>query len=188
MFRSDLLTAIVIAAVASGCAAAINVSSHRGPGQDWSGYRTFEWAPPDALPTVDPRLDANPVFNDRVHGVVAAGLVERGWTLAAPNTADVLIHYHANVTTRLDVARLDQAYGSCPGGACPGETVEYEAGTLVLDFVDARTQRLIWRGWAQTELRELLRDPDRMAKTIDQAVTGMLRQLPSTVAPIRRTP
>ena len=71
---------------------------------------------------------------------------------------------------------------------CPGETVEYEAGTLVLDFVDARTQRLIWRGWAQTELQELLRDPDRMAKTIDQAVTGMLRQLPSTVAPIRRTP
>jgi len=188
MFRPNLLTAIAIVAVASGCSAAINVSSHQGPRQDWSRYRTFEWAPPDLLPTVDPRLDANPVFNDRMHGVVSAGLVERGWTPAEPTRADVLIHYHANVSTRLDVARIDQAYGSCPGEACRGQTVEYEAGTLVLDFVDARTQRLIWRGWAQTELEELLRDPDRMSRTIDQAVTGMLRQLPSTVAPIRRTP
>ena len=188
MVRRGLSTFVVVAAVASGCAAAINVSSHRGPDVDWSGYRTFEWAPPDALPTVDPRLDANPVFSDRMHGAVAAGLIEHGWTAAAGNTADVFIHYHANVTTRLDVARIDRAYGSCPGGSCPGQTVEYDAGTLVLDFVDARTQRLIWRGWAQTELQELLRDPDRMATTIDQAVTGMLRQLPATVAPIRRTP
>ena len=185
---SRLLPAIALAlAAAWGCAAAINVSSHRAPVQDWSGYRTFAWGAADALPTVDPRLAANSVFGDRMHGAVTSTLFERGWAEVAPGLADVQIHYHANVTTRLNVARIDQAYGSCPGGACREQTVEYEAGTLVIDFVDARTQRVIWRGWAQTELQELLRDPERMSKTVNQAVIRMLQQLPST-APIRSTP
>jgi hypothetical protein len=181
-----VLPALAIAA--SGCAATIGVSSHVAPERDWSGYRSFEWAAPDAVPEADPRLAANPVFADRMHGAVAAGLESRGWSRAAAAGPDVLIHYHANVTTRLDVAGIDRAYGSCPGGECGSQTVDYEVGTLVLDFVDAGTQRLIWRGWAQTELQELLRDPERMAETIDQAVARMLRQLPAPGTPVRRVP
>ena len=177
-----------LALAASSCAATIGVSSHVAPGRDWSSYRSFAWAPADALPEADPRLAANPVFNDRMHGAVAGGLDARGWSRAEGAGADVLIHYHANVTTRLDVAGIDRAYGSCPGGECGSQTVEYEVGTLVLDFVDGSTQRLIWRGWAQTELQELLRNPDRMAETIDQAVERMLRQLPAPGTPARRMP
>lgn len=179
MVRFSLWTVVAVVMAASGCAAAINVSSHRGTNQDWSGYHTFAWAPADALPTSDPRLDDNLVFTDRMHGTVAAGLADRGWSPASTASPDVLIHYHANVSTRLNVARIDQAYGSCPGAACPEGFGEYEAGTIVLDFVDARTQRLIWRGWAQTNLDELLSDSDRMARTIKQAVTRMLDGLPA---------
>ena len=63
---------------------------------------------------------------------------------------------------------------------CPPESVWYEAGTLVLDFMDARTNKLVWRGWAQNSVEDMLRDKDKMAKTIDQAVAEMLRQLPRT--------
>jgi hypothetical protein len=58
--------------------------------------------------------------------------------------------------------------------------VQYEAGTLVLDIVDAQTNRLIWRGWAQNSVADMLEDRAVMAKTIDQAVTRMLLRLPST--------
>jgi hypothetical protein len=58
--------------------------------------------------------------------------------------------------------------------------VRYEAGTLVLDVIDARTNTLIWRGWAQNSVEDMLDDRDRMAKTIDQAVARMLLRLPST--------
>jgi hypothetical protein len=183
-----VLTALALALAASGCAATIGVSAHVAPGRDWSRYRSFEWAPADALPVADPRLAANPVFNDRMHGAVAAGLESRGWTRADAAGADVLIHYHANVTTRLDVAGIDRAYGSCPGGECDSQTVEYEAGTIVLDFVDAQTQRLIWRGWAQTDLHELLADSDRMADAIEHAVERMLQRLPVPGTPTERTP
>ena len=55
---------------------------------------------------------------------------------------------------------------------------DYEAGTLVLDLVDARTNRVIWRGWAQDSVEDMLNDPDRMAEKIDQAVTRMFALLP----------
>jgi hypothetical protein len=48
----------------------------------------------------------------------------------------------------------------------------------VLDIIDAKTNRLIWRGWAQSRVQELLDDPDRMAQTVREAVERMFERLP----------
>jgi hypothetical protein len=48
----------------------------------------------------------------------------------------------------------------------------------VLDVVDARSNRLVWRGWAQNSVEAMLDDPDRMDATIDEAVTRMLLRFP----------
>jgi len=163
------------------CATTMNVSSHMEPGLDLSKYRTFAWGAADALPTGDPRLDKSPFFKDHMQGAVERGLALRGLELSAVDTPDLLIHYHANVTTRVDVNRVDRRYGYCSQGDCP-DTVEYEAGSLVLDFIDARTNRLIWRGWGQNSFEGMFDNPDRLAKTIDQAVGRMLLRLPPYVA------
>jgi len=47
--------------------------------------------------------------------------------------------------------------------------------------VDARTNRVIWRGWAQDSVEDTLDNPDRMAKQIDEAVTRMMLMLPGTL-------
>jgi hypothetical protein len=169
---------VLLAAAAGGCAArSMTVSSHMERGFELSPYRTYDWGPADALPTGDPRLDGDPFFKDQVQGAVEKRLAGRGLALASAQRPDLLIHYHANVTTRVDADRLDRAYGYCNGGDCPG-TVEYEAGTLVLDFIDARTNRLIWRGWAQQDIEPLLDDRDAMAEAIDEAIERMLQRLP----------
>ena len=41
-------------------------------------------------------------------------------------------------------------------------------------MVDARTNRLIWRGWAIDSLSGILDSQDRMEKKLDEAVTTML--------------
>jgi hypothetical protein len=173
-----LVVAMFLAAAASGCAAAMTVSSHQDRNLDLSRYRTFDWGPADALPTGDARLDQNPIFKDRVQGAVEKGLAARGLSLASTAPADLLIHYHANITMRMNVNRADRAYGYCTQLDCPTDVVEYEAGTLVLDFVDARSNTLIWRGWAQNSVEDVLDDPDRMADMIQRAVDRMLRRLP----------
>jgi hypothetical protein len=48
----------------------------------------------------------------------------------------------------------------------------------VIDIVDTRTNRVIWRGWAQDTVEGVLDNQDRMARKIDEAVTRMLARLP----------
>lgn len=155
----------------------MSVSSHVERGLDFARYRTFDWGPPDELPTGDPRLDEDPFFNDHVQGAIEKQLAGRGLTLS--DSPDLRIHYHASINTRLDVSGVDRARGYCSAGDCGAEVFEYEAGTLVLDIVDAKTNRVIWRGWAQGTVREMLENRDVMEQRINEAVTRMLARLPA---------
>jgi hypothetical protein len=167
---------VLSAFLVAGCATTMNVSSHVERGLDFAQYRTYNWGPADALPTGDARLDENPFFKDRFMGAVERQLTLRG--MEATTTApDVLIHYHANVRARMDVDRIDRTYGYCQTEGCPGLR-EYEAGTFVLDVIDARTNRLIWRGWAQSNFDNVIGNPDRLADTIDEAVKRMMERFP----------
>lgn len=175
---SGIAVLAACAAALVACAATMTVSSHVERGLDFSRYRSFSWGPADALPTGDPRLDQNPFFKDHVQGAVEKQLALRGLPVTAGD-ADLVVHYHANVSRRINPNQADRAYGYCPSGDCLPAPIEYEAGTLVLDVVDARTNRLVWRGWAQMGVENLLHDADRMAVTIDRAVTRMLQRLPA---------
>jgi hypothetical protein len=168
---------LVASFITSGCATTMTVSSHVDRSLDFRQYRTFDWGPADALPTGDPRLDRDPFFKDHVQGAVERELAVRGLALTSSGAPDLLLHYHANISERIDVNRADRSFGYCTAD-CPPDTVRYEAGTLVLDFMDPRTNKLVWRGWAQNSVEDMLRDPDVMARTIDRAVEKMLRQLP----------
>jgi hypothetical protein len=175
---SEVAVLAACAATIVACAATMTVSSHVERGLDFSRYRSFAWGPADTLPTGDPRLDQNSLFKDRVQGAVEKQLAQRGLPLTTGET-DLLIHYHANISRRIDPNQADRAHGYCPSGDCLLAPIQYEAGTLIVDVIDARTNRLVWRGWAQMGVENLLHDSDRMAQTIDRAVTRMLQRLPS---------
>jgi hypothetical protein len=156
----------------------MTVSSHVDRGINFARYRTYDWGPADALPTGDPRLDKNPFFKDHVEGAVEKQLAARGLEMSTLGTPDLLIHYHASINQRIDVNRVDRRYGYCYGVDCPSDVIEYEAGTLVLDIVDSRTNRVIWRGWAQDTVEGVLDNEDEMARQINEAITRMLARLP----------
>jgi hypothetical protein len=105
-------------------------------------------------------------------------LATRGLERATADQADLLIHYHANIDRRIDVNRTERQYGYCQDAGCQSWVVEYQAGTLVLDIVDARTNRLIWRGWAQDSLEGVLDNHHKMAQKITEAVGRMLAMFP----------
>ena len=179
MARRLLGVAIAVAGfVLSGCAT-MRVSSHVERGLDFSQYRTFDWGPRDALPVGDPRLDKDPFFRDQVEGAIEKQMAARGFERsAASETPDVRIHYHASINQRFDV-REESYSGNCvDDDVCPARVIEYEAGTLVVDIVDERTDRLIWRGWAQDSVEGVLGNRDRLRRKIDEGVTRMFERLP----------
>ncbi len=162
----------------AGCTT-MSVGSYVERGLDTKPYHTYDWGPADALPTGDARLDQDPFFQDYVQGAVEKQLAGKGFARAASGSrADLLIHYHASITQKLDVNRLDRAFGYCLDEECSAKVIDYEAGTLVLDVVDARTNRVIWRGWAQDGVDSMLEHRDVMSRKIEDAVRRMFAQFP----------
>jgi Domain of unknown function (DUF4136) len=176
-----LYTTTLAAALLAGCAATMTAGSHAARDHDFSGYRTYAWGAADALPAGDARLQDNAEFVDRVTGAIERQLAARGFSLAASGSPDLLVHYHATVAPRVDPGRLERAHGSCYQGDCRLGPVEYEAGTLVVDVIDARTNRLIWRGWSRNSVERELDDPDRMTELVEKAVARILQRLPRTL-------
>ena len=171
------LAPVAAALVLGGCAT-MSVSSHVQSGLDIRNYQTYDWGPADALPTGDPRLDKDPFFKDHVQGAVEKAMAARGFNWATAGAPDLRIHYHANISERIDIDRLDSGRGYCGGEGCTPATNRYEAGTLVIDVIDVRTNKLIWRGWAQNTVRGMLENQDTMARQIDEAVSRMFAQFP----------
>ena len=164
----------------TGCAT-MNVGSHVERGLGFAQYRTYDWDVRDALPAGDPRLEKNGFYSDHVEGAIEKQLGARGLARSASGKPDLLIHYHASTTRRIGLNQ-NQAC-SCDDEDCRTGVVEHETVTLVLDVVDARTNRMIWRGWAQHGMDRLLGNPPRMARTIEEAVTRTVKRLPPASLP-----
>lgn len=169
---APLFGVAIAALTVTGCAA-MRVNSFIERGTNFTVYRTYEWAPADQLATGDPRLDNNEFFQERVQAAVEKGLAARGLEKAA-SAPDFVLHYHASVTQRVDTAGVDRKYGYCED--CTPSV--FDAGTLTLDIVDARTKRLVWRGWAESTFDGVVDNQEWLEQKIDEAVAQILGRLP----------
>jgi len=163
---------LVVTLFAAGCAT-MRVGTYADRGADFSRYRTYAWAPADALPIGDARLEHNPIFVDYLQGAVERHLGEHQ-LLLVPASAhpDLLVHFHGSVRQVFDVAAVDRAQEQ--GTNKDIAVTDYDEGTLVVDMVDARTDRLVWRGWAIDSLNGILDRQDQMEKKLNEAVAKML--------------
>lgn len=178
--RVSASAAVVIVACAIAGCAPIRVSSHVDRERDFTRYRTFDWGPADALPAGDARLERDAFFQDHIQGAIERNMAARGFERAAATVEpDVRVHFHAVIDRRLDVNRLDAQSGYCGGNDCQAGVSEYEEGTLVIDMIDVRTNRLVWRGWAQDSVEGVLENQDRLARKIEDAVRLMFMRLPA---------
>ena len=167
-----LAAAAAVAALLAGCAP-VKVFSFPERGVDFTTYRTYAWAPAVAMATGDPRLDSNPFFDGHVRRSVDRGLAARGIE-KVDSAPDLLLHYHAAVDQMIDLNGVDQ-YTRVDPDRLPEV---YDAGTIVVDLIDARTNRLIWRGWAESSIDGVIDQQAWMEERIDDAVARVLAKLP----------
>ncbi|HEY1304267.1 MAG TPA: DUF4136 domain-containing protein [Vicinamibacterales bacterium] len=181
-----ILVTTATALTLAGCATRI-VSSHVELGADFAQYRTYAWGPADALPTGDARLDNNGIFNDYVQGAIEKELAARRLELTS-GEPDLLIHWHTNVARRRDVdtaPRDYDQYGACKGITCHPTITEYEVDTLMIDVIDARSQKLIWRAWARDNISGVIDDQARLRQVVVEAVAEMMKRFPPRgIAPV----
>jgi hypothetical protein len=167
----------VTAALLLASCAPVRVNSYVGRDVDVRRYHTYAWAAPDTFSTGDPRLDNNTFFIERVQRAVDAHLRQIGFERVGEGQPDFVVHYHARVEQRLDSAQLRPGEPGCQAGDC--RPFVYDAGTLLIDVVDPRSNQLLWRGWAERGLDGVVDDQTWMDATVDDAVRRIMERFPS---------
>jgi len=173
LHRTLVASLAVVAALAVAACAPVRVNASLERGMDFTHYKSYAWAASDKFSTGDARLDNNEFFERRLKATGESVLATHGFEAATPATADIIIHYHANVRETIDVNDLDRKYGYCD--TC--STTIYNAGTITLDFVDSHTNKLVWRGWSEGSL-EGIDNQSMIEARVDDAVTRILSKLP----------
>jgi hypothetical protein len=167
------LTIAAVGALAlTGCATT-GIRSYVERGTDVGQYRTYTWGPANVQTTGDPRLDNNRFFQERVEAAVERQLNARGFEKAAA-APDLLVRYYASVEQQVNANGADRPYVACED--C--RPFVFDAGTIVVDLIDARSQRLIWRGWAEGSIDGVVDNQEWMEERVDEAVARIMERLP----------
>ena len=71
------------------------------------------------------------------------------------------------------------------GGVTYAEQEHYKEGTIIIDLIDTRTKKVVWRGFGVGEVHH---NPQKNIDDIPKVVTGVLNQLDLTPPAVRPRP
>jgi hypothetical protein len=163
-FLAVLLTAI---ASTMGCT---TVASDSAPGVDFSVYKTFMQAPPPS--SAGANLPGYSVIaGEHIQIAIAHELEQKGFSPAQPGVAQLLVVFSVNGQPRQDIQNMGGGWGGWYGNTY---TVNYTLGTLVIDIFDAKTKKLIWHAYSQTNLY----GSSNHSNQVDGVVKSILKKFP----------
>ena len=136
---------------------------------DFKSLKTYDWM------TVPEKADIDSLNVDRIKKAVNAGLQAKGLMMTS-NNPDFLIAEHHGSKDKIQVE--DWGYGySRHGRYRRSSSYQYEEGSLILDFIDAKSKELIWRGLAKAVV-DKIDTPEKAEKIINEAVLEILKNFP----------
>jgi hypothetical protein len=148
---------------------------------DFAEFKTFGWM------QVPEKAGIDSFVVQRVKNAVNAELKAKGLVMIS-NNPDFLIAEHLGKKSKVQVTDWGydygyygryRGYGGHRGYWGPRRisTYQYEEGTLILDFVDAKSKKLIWRGTAKSKVQNI-DTPEKSEKIINAAVKEILKKYP----------
>lgn len=146
---------------------------------DMTMYKTFSWIPEPPEKTGDARFD-NPILHDRIQKNILRTLSTQGYQGMETGTPDFYVGHHLSLANKVDVQTMQTYYPYSwyyPYRGFQTRVKEYEEGTLIIDIIDAKTEKLVWRGWATKRLKKNPSNEESQ-ETIKKIVTEILAQFP----------
>lgn len=177
--RYRLMTAVLTGLLLVACASGVRVASDYDPRTGFD-YRTFAWHEPSRQ--LAPDAYVSELVIERIRQAVTDQLQLKGMQTAAAETAELHVRTHLVVEEKFDVQTWDTGYGyhHYPWGLRGNtETVvtRYRQGTLIIDLVDAQSKRLVWRGTAESRIRNY-KTPQEREQRVREVVAAVLAQYP----------
>ena len=179
VFLGSILVLATVALV--GCGVSAHVE--KDPSVDLGNYKTFAWLNDHESSRKDGRHYQN--FQEKgLKDLVNSQLEKNGWRMVKSNP-DVLVDY--DIMVENDVKNESESVYSRPTvryfynpytrrinsvyypSQYLGEnnySVPYKSGTITLNFVDTKSNNLVWQGWAETEITNRRLQQDDMKKVV----------------------
>jgi Domain of unknown function (DUF4136) len=180
MTRTALAAALSL--TLAGCAT-LKIDTEYVEGADFKKYRSFSFL------TLQPGPEQAPVIRDaqvreRIRFFVARELLKRGFVQAPEGVLpDFFIAMHGWSGDQIAIDQYGYGYGAGfgypAGGAVMVSTApavqarSYRSGTLILDFVDATSREMFWRGTGSDSV-----SPEQGPAALEEAIVTIIDAYP----------
>ncbi len=120
---------------------------------------------------------------DRIKKSVEINLEQQSYKKVSKDEADLIFVFHMNVKDKTDVdtTYMGMGYGRYRYGGMMmtpvTTTYNYQEGTLVIDALNPKNQKIVWRATATTELKNK-KTPQKRTEYINNIVSQMMSKFP----------
>jgi hypothetical protein len=167
---------LAVFAILTGCSPKIRVFSDSDPEYNLSAYKTFDWGQKVDIEEGRNPLHYNELNDKRIKAAVLSEMTALGYKLT-PDNPDLIVHYHIIIDDQSVVATDPYGYYYGPYWTNMQTNVfTYRQGTLILDLMEKKSQNLIWRGWAVTDIEQIT--PERVSEIIKTSVAKIFDKYP----------
>jgi hypothetical protein len=158
-----------VAVFASACAPSVKVSADYDRAIDFSAYKTFSMYEMKAD-------NVNQLNQDRIEKYIRMEMSKRGY-VESNNNPDLKVNAVTVLKNRRGISASTSYYGyggfyrpygawGVPvAGYTSVSTYDYKDGSLVIDVIDAKVNKMIWTGSAVAELYNQPKNPEEAIST-----------------------
>ena len=175
---------IAAAVLALSACSTLKSSSDFDPSVSFNQYKTYSWV---EKKVDDAGYHLDGLMDQRVRAAIETQLSQKGISKTDKQNADLLVNYITKVDKKINIDTFNSHFGYNPyygprwglGGRLQTETTvrEYDVGTLMVDLVDNKTGKLIWRGTVADTVREQ-NTPEERIQIINHAIDTVMKDYP----------
>lgn len=172
----------------TGCSSQPYVQTDHQAGYDFGALKTFHVA--ETKQATQESLLISPFTLSHIHAALESELSKRYQVEVTDSKPDFIVTYHVVVEEKIDPRSYNDLYGFGYGyyglgyryprpyflGVNQGLRV-YNQGSLIIDIVDGKTEKPIWRGVSEKRLSRGLA-PQQQRDVLSKAVVEVLAQFP----------
>jgi hypothetical protein len=178
MLMKNMTLALTMCLAVAGCAAPLAVNYDYDTGANFEGLKSFDWMPATGNAAGDELLIK------KIKNTVDSQLQAKGRT-PNPGNPDFLLAmqlsgkttYGGSTGVGMSVGIPVGQRGSISVGGGKSRAHEKTEGTLVLDFVDAKSKSLLWRATASGAVEPGMTPEEQQAR-INDVISQMLAHFP----------
>jgi hypothetical protein len=164
-------------AVLLGCTPTLQVKTDFDHAAAFNQYRSFQMGEGRVIERGT--ASDNTIVKDRVDAAIRSGLATRG-LVQGTDHPDLIARFAVGARTVRELEGVGYPVSVGVWGAYPEDfwVTEHPEGTLVIDLVDARSQKLVWRAYL-TAQGSGMADPAFIQKAVNKALEHFPPAAPS---------